>query len=299
MNWTNYHMHCHYCHGEGELESFVIKALEKNMYAIGFSSHAPVPFKTDWHMQTDQLDNYISEIEFLKKKYRDIKIYSGLEVDFIPGIVSPTTYSDRNLDFIIGSVHYVGQFNNQVNCCFDNTQEEFERILKLVYNNDIRKLVSKYYEIVIEMIKNNPPDIIGHLDLIKKLNSKSRYFSERENWYHDIIADVIKVLSDSNCIIEVNTRGYYKAYNKEFYPDKQILEKCFEADIPVTISSDAHHPDEMDNNFEDAASILLDIGYNYVHIYDNGRWSPIPIRENGSGLSDINLTGQSVERSPR
>ena len=39
MNWTNFHMHSHYCDGEGELASYVKKAMEKNMYAIGFSSH--------------------------------------------------------------------------------------------------------------------------------------------------------------------------------------------------------------------------------------------------------------------
>jgi len=277
-------MHSRYCHGEGELEHFVQRALEKNMYAIGFSSHAPVPFNTDWHMRIEQLDSYISEIECLKKKYKEIQIYSGLEVDYIPGIISPNTYSDRTIDFTIGSIHYVGQLKNQVHCCFDDTPEEFERTLELVFDNDIRKLVTKYYELIIEMVLNSPPDIIGHLDLIKKLNSKNRYFSEEENWYQEIIADVIKVISTSNCIVEINTRGYYKAYTKAFYPGKQILEKCFEADIPVTISSDAHHPNEIVNNFEDVASLLSEIGSSSFHIFDNGKWSPVLIGENGSGL---------------
>jgi histidinol-phosphatase (PHP family) len=200
---------------------------------------------------------------------------SGLLDNYIPGLISPSSYSDRNLDLTIGSVHYVGQFKNQVPFCIDDTREEFERTLELVFNNDIRKLVARYYELIVEMIQNSPPDIIGHLDLIKKLNSKNRYFSEEESWYQDIIADVIRAISASNCIVEVNTRGYYKAYTRELYPGKQILEKCFEADIPVTISSDAHHPNEIINNFEDAASVLSDIGYSSVHIFDNGTWKPI------------------------
>ena len=294
MNWTNYHMHSHYCDGEGELESYVIKAINRSMYAIGFSSHAPVPFNSDWHMQLDHLDKYISEIEFLKKKYKEIKIYSGLEVDYIPGQISPNTYAGRNLDLIIGSVHYVGQFKNQRNCCIDNTKEEFEMGLKLIFNNDIKKFVSRYYENVIEMISNDPPDIIGHLDLIKKLNSNNRYFNEEDSWYQDMIINVIKAISVTNSILEINTRGYYKFITKEFYPSKQILEKCFEADIPVTISSDAHHPNEIDHNFEDVASILLNIGYNYVFIFDKGKWSKVQIRDNGSGLKEIKKAANNV-----
>lgn len=277
MNWSNFHTHSQFCHGEGRIESYVTEAIAKNMHAIGFSSHAPVPFNTDWHMRNDQLEEYISEIEILKRKHKKINIYSGLEVDYIPNVTGPNTFSDRNLDFTIGSVHYVSQFKNQENYCID-TKEEFEMALQQIFQNDIKRLVSKYYEIIVEMIHDNPPDIIGHLDLVKKLNSKSRYFSEQESWYKDCVSDVIKALSNSDCIVEVNTRGYYEGYSKELYPSKEMLEKCFEADIPVTISSDAHHPEEIDNNFEDAASVLLDIGYNCIYILEHGKWSPIELR---------------------
>jgi histidinol-phosphatase (PHP family) len=270
-------MHCHYCDGEGTLASYVRKAVEQNMYAIGFTSHAPVPFHSDWHMQLDDLNKYISEIEFLKSEYEDIKIYSGLEVDYIPGQICPSDYADKNLDLIIGSVHYVGQFQDQVNCSIDSTTEEFERGLRLIFNNNIKRLVTRYYEIVVEMIKKDPPDIIGHLDIIKKLNSNNRYFSEEENWYQDIISDVIMAISATNCIVEVNTRGYYKGITNEFYPSRQILEKCFESDIHLTINSDAHHPSEMANNFEDVASLLLDIGYRSTYIFKEGKWCAVQL----------------------
>jgi histidinol-phosphatase (PHP family) len=270
-------MHSHYCDGEGELTSYVKKAIDKNMYAIGFTSHAPVPFNYGLHMQLDHLDKYISEIELLKNKFEEIKIYSGLEVDYIPDQIGPNDYVDRNLDLIIGSVHYAGQFDDQVNCCIDNTTEEFDRGLKLIFNNSIKTLVARYYELVIEMLKNHPPEIIGHLDIIKKLNHRNRYFSEEESWYQDIISDVIMAIKSTNCIVEVNTRGYYKGITKDFYPSRQILERCFEADINLMINSDAHHPDEIDNNFEDAASLLRDIGYGRIYIFDEGKWCAVPL----------------------
>lgn len=286
MKWTNFHMHSHYCDGVGQLESYVRKAIDKKMFAIGFSSHAPVPFDTDWHMKMEALERYIEEIHALRKKYeKEINLSSGLEVDYIPGVIGPGSYRKKPLDIIIGSVHYVGQLENGEYCCIDNTKEEFETGLETIFENDIEKLVSAYYEIMISMIKNDTPDLIGHIDVIKKLNNNNRYFSEEARWYQDLISRVIGTLSTSNCIVEVNTRGYYKGITKTFSPGKQILKKCFDAGIRVTISSDAHHPDEIVLGFKDASSVLLNIGYKHIHVFFEGKWRAMQLRGDGSGLS--------------
>lgn len=280
MNWTNYHMHSHYCDGVGQLETYVKKAIDKKMFAIGFSGHAPVPFITDWHMKKSSLASYINDINTLKNKYRnDIQIYSGLEVDYIPGKTGPNTFREQHLDIIIGSIHYVGQFENGGNCCIDYTTEEFEKGLEIIFGNDIEKLVGTYYETMVSMIQNDPPDIIGHLDIIKKLNHNNRYLSEEEDWYRDLISGVISAISASNCIVEINTRGFYKGITREFYPSKWILEKCLKSNIPITISSDAHRPNDIDNSMKDAASILLDIGYKQVSILDEAKWRNVDLKK--------------------
>ncbi len=282
MNWTNFHTHSHYCDGEGHLEDYIRKAINKKMFAIGFSGHAPVDFNSYWHMKKESLDEYLKEISDLQNKYsKYIRIYSGLEVDYIPGIIGPENFRERQLDIIIGSIHYVGQFENGENCSIEDTKEEFDRGLEAIFNNDIKKLVGTYYARMISMIRNDPPDIIGHLDIVKKKNHHNRYFHEEDKWYQDLVTEVIKAISDSNCIVELNTRGYYKGFTREFYPSKWILEKCLKYDIPVTINSDAHHPDDIDNSFNKAASLLLNIGYKHVHIFDMGNWHKVSLQENG------------------
>ena len=93
-------MHSHYCDGEGQLEDYIKKAIERKMFAIGFSGHAPLPFVSDWHMKKVRLDEYLNEISVLKNKYdKDIKIYSGLEVDYIVGIIGPNNFQKHHVRY--------------------------------------------------------------------------------------------------------------------------------------------------------------------------------------------------------
>src|SRR5208337_3549451 len=107
----NYHTHTHHCDGHGEPREYAEAALRKGMPRLGFSGHNVVPFPTDWTMPAEQLDSYLREVRAVREEYRGrIEIFLGIEADFIPGITSPThpRIRELNLDFTIGSVHFVG-----------------------------------------------------------------------------------------------------------------------------------------------------------------------------------------------
>jgi len=137
------------------------------------------------------------------------------------------------------------------------------------------------------MVRHDPPDIIGHLDLIKKLNKGNCFFDETQTWYKEIVAETIEVIANSSCIVEVNTRGFYQGKTEEFYPSKWILEMCFAKNIPVTISSDAHHFTELENNFGKVAELLLSIGYEGVMIYLNDAWTSVDLSAGGLEVPDF------------
>ncbi len=281
MNWTNYHMHTFYCDGECTVEEHARKATENQMLAIGFSSHAPVPFQSDWHMKQDDLGAYLQDIKHAKELYPQIQVYKGLEIDFIPDVIGPGDFEEYKLDVIVGSVHYIGQYADGTHFCMDFTAEELARGLREVYAGDVQAMVCAYYERVQMMVRYDPPDIIGHLDLVKKLNKGNRFFDETQTWYKEIVAETIEVIANSSCIVEINTRGFYQGKTTEFYPSKWILELCFEKNIAVTISSDAHHFSELENNFAEVAELLLSIGYREVKVYLNDVWTSMPLLPNG------------------
>ena len=96
MKWTNYHSHTHYCDGKGEPELYVKSAIQKGMYAYGFSGHSPVPFESGWNMKFEKLTTYLNEIKALKIKYNDqLKIYLGMEIDYVKDLISVDQYKPR------------------------------------------------------------------------------------------------------------------------------------------------------------------------------------------------------------
>jgi histidinol phosphatase-like PHP family hydrolase len=43
--WSNFHTHSTYCDGKSSMEEHIAKARELKVSHLGFSSHAPLPFK--------------------------------------------------------------------------------------------------------------------------------------------------------------------------------------------------------------------------------------------------------------
>ncbi|MEM7034902.1 MAG: PHP domain-containing protein, partial [Chloroflexota bacterium] len=171
MTWTNYHTHCYLCDGQGELEAYVAEARQQGLYALGFSSHAPLPFENDWTLSAEGLQTYVAKINQLKMECAEtLPIYLSLEIDYIPGETSPTIprFQSIGLDYTLGAVHFAGKDDQGEYWSIDHTAEVFVAGLKAIYDNNIQAAVGTYYQIVRDMIKNHCPDVVAHLDLIKK-----------------------------------------------------------------------------------------------------------------------------------
>ena len=70
------------------------------------------------------------------------------------------------------------------------------------------------------MLETQKPDIIGHLDLIRKYNLNKEYFTENEDWYINKIYEVIDIIEKSGCIVEINTKLMNKNNLDAHYPNK-------------------------------------------------------------------------------
>ena len=284
MSWVNYHSHTLYCDGKAAPEDFIRSAVEKGFSAYGFSSHSPVPFASAWNMVAANLPEYLNRLTQLKTAFKGtIEIYVGLEIDYIEGVCGYRASGlDRHaLDYVIGSVHYIGQLPDGSHFCFDGHPEAFFSQVDLLFHHDFRKVITTYYQSVMRMVEVDQPDIVGHLDKIKMHHSFRPYLNETDNWYVALVEETLEVIRQKGCMIEVNTRGLYKHNPPLLYPGFWILKRIFEKGIPVMINSDAHHPDEVGLGFDHAAALLHDIGFKTVRVLLNGCWQEKAFNGNG------------------
>jgi len=275
VNYFNLHTHSHFCDGKKPPEVYVERAIELGFHTLGFSSHAPVPFDNIFAIREEQLEEYFKTIRNLKTKYKDqINILLSLEIDFIPGITKPFEYFKiaGDLDYTIGGVHLIKKKGIEELWFIDGpVQERYDQGIQILYKGHGRQGVEAYYNQVLEMVTTQKPDIIAHLDKIK-MHNKNRYFSEEEGWYKDLVWKTLKfIASETNCIIEVNTRGLYKKRADSYFPSPEILEQVHHLKIPVTLNSDAHHPDELDKYFPEAVEMIKDIGFKELVSFEGKR----------------------------
>lgn len=270
----NYHSHSLFCDGKNTLEEMALSAIEKGLKYFGFSAHSPVPFENDFALQYHDIDNYLNEIKRLKEKYSDkIKLFSSMEFDYIPEVSENIRERAElyQLDYIISSVHLVAA-QNGLWFIDGSKQESYDNGLRDCFGSDIKKGVKAFYSQTNEMISRVEPDIIGHFDKVK-MHNKDRYFKEDEPWYVDLVMESLDTMKKHNTICEVNTRGLYKGRSNDYFPQTHWVKALAEKNIHVTISTDCHKSDEVDNLFAECWQHLKDCGHKEVWYFD-GKWKP-------------------------
>lgn len=274
MHITNLHTHTFYCDGNNSPEEMVLAAIRNNFNSLGISSHGPVNEETYWNIKYDKIEEYIHVVNSLKEKYKDkIEIFLGMELDYIPGIGFTEQCESliKRLDYYIGSVHYLGTFNNGVMWTVDYNIDELLRGLDESFQGNIRKAVETYYATIAEMAEKYQPPIIGHLNLFNKNNKNNVLFDESEDWYIKAVQNCLDVIKNTSSVIEINTGGIARNYTKEQYPSTLILKMIKERNIPIVVNSDAHTTDGIDCKFNEMYKLTKDLGFeNLVYLTKDG-----------------------------
>jgi len=248
---TDYHMHSSYSDGRSAPEDYIAQAIVEGMSEIGFSEHLTL-FKDpeDWNMNPENIVPYINHIESLRNSTKNLKIKTALEVDYFEGKEEEI----RNflnlfpLDYIIGSVHYLGEKT------VDFGPEFYE-------GKSIDRLFESYFESVITAVNSGLFDIIGHCDLIRIYGYKPA--SDQEPFYRKL-AEAMKT---NNVAFELNTNGRNRPL-ADFYPDRKFLHIFREENVPVCVNSDAHMPARVGQYFDEAYELLRYVGFTEMAVFD-------------------------------
>lgn len=257
---TDYHIHTLFSDGRSVPEDYIAPALAAGLREIGFAEHLTL-FKEglDWSMNKSQAGAYLKHIHVLRDNTDGIKVRTGLEVDFFPGRESEifSVINKLDLDFVIGSVHYLGE--NTV----DLGTEFYE-------GKNIDELYLSYFENVASAAASGLFDIIAHCDLIRIYGYRPSIDLE------PLYRKLAKSFQRHDVAFEVNTNGRNRPVG-DFYPDRRFLSIFREENVPVCVNSDAHMPQRVAQYFDEAYALLKEAGYTEMAVFEKRQRFMIPI----------------------
>ena len=246
------HNHTPLCnHAEGEIEEYVLKAIQSGTKIFGFSDHAPMDFDPKYRMKFSEMAQYEKDILSVKQKYAEkIEILLGYEVDYLKGHMDKRILN-ADVDYLIGSVHFIEGWG------FDNPE-----FIGKWDEQSIDEVWQKYFDTIEEMADSQLFDIVGHLDLIKVFK-----FMPKGN-INTMAQNALNAIKKSGMVLELNVAGFRKPIG-EAYPSLSLLKQAFELDIPITFASDAHKPEQVSMFNDEIISMARSVGYKECAYFKN------------------------------
>lgn len=202
---------------------------------------------------TDDIDAYC---DFVRT---DTPLALGIEADFIRGREDGLAdlLEERDWDYVLGSVHFVGDGAVDMGGEWDVWRRE----------SDPERVWASYFETLGEAARCGLFDVIAHPDLVKMWGGERPRPARDPRFHYQLAMDGI---AESDVAIEVSTAGLRKPA-AEIYPAPAFLSMCLEAGRPVTLSSDAHTPNDLGYRYEEAVDLLRSMGVEEVAVFEGRR----------------------------
>lgn len=265
---SSVHVHSKLCDGKNTLEELAVTAWRAGLQTLGFTGHSHTPCDLEYCMSPTRTARYKADVAKLKKQYQGkLDILYGLEWDL---------FSDdepANYDYFIGSAHYVCGPKTGKYYEIDWREADLAACIKDDFDGDGLAVAEAYYANVAKVAERKPT-ILGHFDLIKKINAGNKFFDEGDARYQKAVSAALAAAARNRCVLEVNTSSVYRGFRDEYFPSKLILKEWLALSGNVVITADAHDAKALTYGYADAAAQLKELGYTKVQVLGKDGFAP-------------------------
>jgi len=286
MPWFSYHgghsgTHCR--HARATLEEVVAQAHAVGYTTFGLSEHAPRYRAEDLFPDESDLvpadlermfEAYLQKATAVRTEWSDrLEVIVGFESEVIPDDSwlprMRTIRNDPRVEYVVGSVHTVD------GACIDLTAERTALVAK--QQGGVEALHHKYFNSVISMIEALRPDVVGHLDLIRKFDGHNPKFSNASKALIDRALEATRSVGGA---LDVNASPARKGTGP-VYPMPEILERACRMEVAVTLGDDSHGPNDVGVGLESSVAAIRNAGYKTIRYLSRkdgvATWHDAPI----------------------
>jgi histidinol-phosphatase (PHP family) len=270
---TDYHMHLVDDETPYTDESFTLEharryvdaARSRGIDEIAFTDHvfrfrqAREWFDHDlWRAgAVSDLDAYHGAVTAAREAGLPVK--AGLEVDYFAGREPQIRelLDARTWDVLLASVHWVA-----------GLAMDWE-LAPVWERHSTAEVWDLYVDAVCSAAASGLFDVMAHPDLAKVFGHRP---DPKPIALYERIADGFAA---SGVCAEVSTAGYGRALG-ELYPDPELLALFRRREVPVTLASDAHAPEQVGRHFDRALAALHEAGYRTITAFDGREPRQVP-----------------------
>ena len=217
------------CDGKNTLQEMASAACAQGLTTLGFTGHSYTQRDREYCMSPSRTAQYKATIAKLKTEYKGkVDILCGIEWDIL------SEDKRAGYDYWIGSAHHLYGKNTGKYYEIDFRPQDLHDCIYDDFDGDPLAAVEAYFAEV-EKVAAMKPDILAHIDLIKKLNAEGEFFDEESPRYK---AAALKALLTE----------WHKMGGK------------------VIITSDAHDTASLTFGFDEAAEAVKAAGFSSVEV---------------------------------
>lgn len=208
-------------------------------------------------VMSESLGEYVEAVRRAQAKWakEGVMLRLGVEVDYFMDEEESLRdlLSQHSWDFVIGSVHFWRGWG------FDNpeTANRFNELsLDIVYE--------EVADVIEAAARSQIFSFIAHVDNLK-------VFGQRPNEavLHRFYERVAHSLAQNDVASEWNAGLYYRYPVKEACPSDALLSYFSTHGVPLTVSSDAHFPDDLGRYTDYGLEVLKEAGYESVATFQS------------------------------
>jgi len=263
---TDYHLHLRPdnldatvadYHTPANAERYRSAAAERGIAELGVSEHIyrfkqalevwEHPFWARYaHDDIDAYCAFVREQTYLRL---------GIEADFVPGGEDriANLLHARDFDYVVGSVHFIR-----------DGAVDMDDYSVWGSGRSVEQVWQRYFETVAESARCGLFDIIAHPDLVKYWGDTGRQPDGDLRHYYE---PAVEAIAEAGVAVELSTAGLRKPVG-ELYPARAMLEMCVQAGVPVALSSDAHRPQDVGAGYEQALTLLSELGVRELCVFE-------------------------------
>ena len=248
---------------------------ERGIAELGVSEHVYrfAQALTVWQhplWQRFAIDDLSDYCEFVRER---TNLRLGIEADYVPGREDrmANLLEEHDFDYAIGSVHFIRDESIDM-----DDYSVWDR------GHSPEEIWRRYFQTLAEAARSGLFDILAHPDLVKVWGRARPERPMPEGDLRHYYEPAIEAIAETRIAVEVSTAGLRKPVG-ELYPAQAFLRMCVEAGAPVALSSDAHRPEDVGADYEQALELLECVGITELSVFEHRSRRLEPI---GVGVSD-------------